>query len=91
MIAPNRSSILAAAALAVASPLVGGLLARRHVDASARGLGYVLLNWPVILVRELPARAADTLMASGMFILLMYFGGYLLLFQLARMLWRRMR
>ncbi len=91
MLAPNRSSILIAAALAVASPFAGGLLAWRYVDASARGLGYVLLYWPVILVRELPARITDALMASGMVILLMYFGGYLLLCQLARTLWRRMR
>ena len=86
MLAPNRSSILLSAALAVASPFVGGLLASRHVDA-----GHVLLNWPVILVAQLPARVTDALMASGMVVLLMYFGGYLLLCQLARTLWRRMR
>ena len=88
MLAPNRSSILFAAALAVASPFVGGLLARRD---DAHGLGVVLLNWPVILVHALPARVADALMASGMVVLLLYFGAYLLLCQLARMLWRRMR
>ena len=89
MLAPNRSSILFAAALAVASPFVGGLLARR--DDDAHGLGVVLLNWPVMLVHALPARVADALMASGMVVLLLYFGAYLLLCQLARTLWRRMR
>ena len=91
MLAPNRSSILLSAALAVASPFVGGLLAWRYDDPASRGAGYVLLNWPVILVDWLPQRVTDALMASGMVILLMYFGGYLLLCQLARMLWRRMR
>ncbi len=91
MLAPNRSSILLSAALAVASPLLGAVMARGHVDERSRGLGHVLLNWPVILVDELPGRVSDALMTSGFVLLLMYFGAYLLLCQLARMLWRRMR
>jgi len=91
MLAPNRSSILVSAALAVASPFAGGMLAWRYVDESSRGLGYVLLNWPVILVTQLPGRVTDALMTSGFAVLLLYFGGYLLLCQLARTLWRRLR
>ena len=91
VLAPNRSSILLSAALAVASPFVSGAMAWDYTDQRSRGLGYVLLYWPVILVAQLPQRVTDALMASGMVILLMYFGGYLLLCQLARTLWRRMR
>jgi hypothetical protein len=91
MLAPNRFSILLSAALAVASPFVGGMLGWGYVDERSHGLGYLLLYWPVILVHELPARVTDALMASGFVILLMYFGAYLLLCQLARTLWRRIR
>ncbi len=91
MLAPNRFSILLSAALAVASPLVGAVMAWGYVDERSHGLGYVLLYWPVILVAQLPQRVTDALMTSGFVVLLMYFGGYLLLCQLARTLWRRMR
>ena len=91
MLAPNRSSILLSAALAVASPLVGAVMAWGYVDERSRGLGYVLLYWPVILVAQLPQRVTDALMTSGFVVLLLYFGGYLLLCQGVRELWRRVR
>jgi len=91
MLSVNRASVLLAAALAVASPLVGGALAGAFVDARTRGVGYDLLYWPVLLIDRLPQRASDVLMASGLVPLLLYFGGYLVACHAVRLLWRRVR
>ena len=92
MPAPNRLSILISAALAVATPLLAGSLAWRLIDEEPRsGVGYVLLYWPSLLLDQLPARAAEAFQRSALPTVLLYFGGYLLLCQLARTLWRRMR
>ena len=86
----NRSSVLVAAALAVASPFVAGAMARASGDEQ-RGPGYVLLHWPMVLIDHLPARVGGVLMTSGLVPLLLYFGAYLLACQAVRLLWRRLR
>ena len=92
MPAPSRPSLLIAAALAVATPLVAGAQAWRLVDEEPRsGALYVLLYWPSLLLDLLPARAAEAFTLSALPTVLLYFGGYLLLCQLARTLWRRIR
>ena len=92
MPAPNRFSVLVSAALAVATPLLAGSMAWRLIDEEPRsGAGYVLLYWPSLLFDLLPARAADAFNFSALPTVLLYFGGYLLLCQLARSLWRRIR
>ena len=92
MPAPNRLSILISAALAVATPLLAGSLAWGLVDEEPRsGVGYVLLYWPSLMLDQLPARAAEAFQRSALPTVLLYFAGYLLLCQLARTLWRRMR
>ena len=92
MAAPNRLSILISAALAVATPLLAGSLAWRLVDEEPHsGMGYVLLYWPSLLLDQLPARAAEAFQRSALPTVLLYFGGYLLLCQLARTLWQRLR
>jgi hypothetical protein len=91
MLSVNRSSVLVAAALAVASPFIVGALAWGSVDERSRSLGYLLLNWPVVLIGQLPARIGGVLMASGIVPLLLYFCAYLLGCQAVRLLWRRVR
>ena len=92
MPAPNRLSILISAALAVATPLLAGSLAWGLVDEEPRsGAGYVLLYWPSLMLDQLPARAAEAFQRSALPTVLLYFAGYLLLCQLARTLWRRLR
>ena len=91
MLSVNRTSVLVSAALAVASPFVAGALAWGYVDASSRGLGYLLLSWPSLLIGLLPARVGGVMMASGFIPLLLYFGAYLLACHAARLLWRRLR
>ena len=86
---PNRLSVLISAALAVATPLLAGARAWRLVDEEPHaGVGYVLLYWPSLLLDLLPARAAEAFQLSALPTVLLYFGGYLLLCQLARSLWR---
>ena len=92
MPAPNRPCVLISAALAVATPLLAGSMAWRLVDGEPRsGLGYVLLYWPSLLLDLLPARAAEAFTLSALPTVLLYFGGYLLVCEGARALWRRMR
>ncbi len=92
MPAPSRPSLLIAAALAVATPLVAGAQAWRLVDEEPRsGALYVLLYWPSLLLDLLPARAAEAFTLSALPTVLLYFGGYLLVCEGARALWRRMR
>jgi hypothetical protein len=92
MSAPNRLSVLISAALAVATPLVAGAHAWRLVDEDRRwDAGDVLLYWPSLLLDQLPGRAAEGLQRSALPTVLLYFGGYLLLCQLARTLWRSIR
>jgi len=92
MPAPNRPSILISAALAVATPLLAGASAWHYLDEDRRtGLIYVLLYWPSILIDALPARAAEAFTLSALPTVLLYFGGYLLLCQAARGVWRRLR
>lgn len=92
MPAPNRLSILTSSALAVATPLVAGTRAWSLVDEAPRsGVFHVLLFWPSILLDQLPARAADAFTLSALPTVLLYFGGYLLLCQGVRALWRRVR
>jgi len=91
MVSVNRASILLAAALAVASPFVAGAMAWGYVDAEARGPGYLLLYWPMLLIDQLPRRASSVLMTSGLVPLLLYFGFYLLVCHGLRLLWRRTR
>ena len=74
---PNRFHVLACAALAVATPLAAGALAGHYADAAQRGLGYVVLYWPVLLLDRLPAFAA-VLRNSALHIVLLYFAGYVL-------------
>jgi hypothetical protein len=92
MVAPNRPSILISAALAVGTPLLGGAMAWRLLDDAGRsGLVYVLVYWPSILLDTLPTVAADAFTESALPTVLLYFGGYLLVCQAARSLWRRIR
>lgn len=92
MPAPNRPCILACAALAVATPLVGGARAWHLIDEGARrGAVDVLIYWPSLLLDQLPARAAEAFQRSALPTVLLYFGGYLLLCQVARTLWRLIR
>ena len=92
MPAPNRLSILVSAALAVATPLLAGANAWRLVDEGRRWTpGDALLYWPSLLLDQLPPRAAEAFQRSALPTVLLYFGGYLLLCQLARALWRRIR
>jgi hypothetical protein len=92
MPAPNRLSILICAALAVATPLLAGANAWRLVDEGRRwSAGDVLLYWPSLLLDQLPPRAAEAFQRSALPTVLLYFGGYLLLCQLARALWRLFR
>jgi hypothetical protein len=77
MLVPNRFSILACAALAVATPLVAGALMGSRVDQGGRGLAYHLLYWPVLLLHRLPA-FADVIKTSALHIVLLYFAGYVL-------------
>jgi hypothetical protein len=91
MLSVNRASVLIAAALAVASPFVAAALAKAYVDERARGLGYLLLHWPILLIDHLPGRASSALMMSGLVPLLLYFGFYLLACHALRLLWRRLR
>jgi hypothetical protein len=92
MAAPNRSSILISAALAVATPLLAGTMAWRLVDEEPRsGPLFVLTYWPSLLLDLLPDRAAQAFTYSALPTVLLYFGGYLLLCQGGRSLWRRLR
>ena len=89
---PNRLSVLISAALAVATPLLAGARAWRLVDEQPQaGAGYVLLYWPSLLLDLLPSRAAEAFQLSALPTVLLYFGGYLLLCQFARSLWRLIR
>ena len=92
MAAPDRPSILISAALAAATPLLGGAMAWRLLDDAGRsGLVYGLVYWPSILLDALPTVAADAFTASALPTVLLYFGGYLLVCQAVRALWRRVR
>ncbi len=92
MPAPNRSSILISAALAVATPLLAGASAWHYLDDDRRtGLIYVLLYWPSILIDALPPRAAEAFTLSALPTVLLYFAGYVLLCQGARAAWHRLR
>jgi hypothetical protein len=92
MPAPNRLSILICAALAVATPLLAGARAWRLLDEQPHpGPGEVLLYWPSLLLDRLPERAAEAFQRSALPTVLLYFGGYLALCQLARTLWRLIR
>jgi hypothetical protein len=92
MPAPNRLSILICAALAVATPLLAGAHAWRLIDEDRRwSAGDALLYWPSLLLDQLPPRAAEAFQRSALPTVLLYFGGYLLLCQLARALWRLVR
>ena len=91
MLPVNRASVLVAAALAVASPFVAAATAPGPADAGSRGLVYVLLHWPALLIDLLPLRASSVLMRSGLVPLLLYFGVYLLACHAVRLLWRRLR
>jgi hypothetical protein len=92
MSAPNRLSILISAALAVATPLLAGAMAWRLVDEQPRsGPAYVALYWPSLLIDLLPTRAAEAFTLSALPTVLLYFGGYLLLCQVVRALWARLR
>jgi len=91
MLSVNRACVLAAAALAVASPFAGAALMRSHGDGHAHGAGAVLLNWPQLLIAQLPPNVGSVLMLSGLLPLLLYFGAYLLACHGVRVLWRRIR
>ncbi len=90
MAAPDRPSILISAALAVATPFLGGAMAWRLLDDDGRsGLVYVLVYWPSILLDALPGVVADAFTVSALPTVLLYFGGYLLLCQALRAGWKR--
>jgi hypothetical protein len=88
MLAVNRATVLIAAALAVASPFAAAAMRTR---AGAHGAGHMLLNWPILLIEQLPSRVGDVLMMSGLVPLLLYFGAYLIACHGVRLLWRRLR
>jgi hypothetical protein len=92
MAAPTRLSILISAALAVATPLLGGAMAWRLLDDERR-TGFVdwLVYWPSILLDHLPAAAAEAFTLSALPTVLLYFAGYLLLCQAVHAAWRRLR
>ena len=91
MLSVNRACVLAAAALAVASPFAGAALMRSHADGNAHGAGAVIMNWPQLLIAQLPPNIGSVLMLSGLLPLLLYFGAYLLACHAARIAWRRLR
>ena len=91
MLRVNRASVLIAAALAVASPLASGALAWAFLGEGTHGPVYYLLYWPVLLIEQLPPRASEVLMASGLVPLLLYFGAWLLVCHGVRLSWRRLR
>jgi len=91
MLPVNRASVLIAAALAVASPFVAGAMARAHAAAGVPAAGPALLDWPNLLIAQLPRRVGSVLMMSGLVPLLLYFGAYLLACHGVRLLWRRLR
>jgi len=91
MLPVNRASVLIAAALAVASPFVAGAMARAHAAGEAPRAGLALLDWPNLLIAQLPRRVGGVLMTSGLVPLLLYFGAYLLACHGVRLLWRRLR
>jgi len=92
MAAPDRLSILISAALAVVTPFLAGAMAWGYLDEDRRsGIVYVLLYWPSILIDRLPARLADGFTRSALPTVLLYFGGYLVLCQGVRAVWRRLR
>ncbi len=89
MPAPNRLSILLSAALAIATPLLGGSMAWRLLDEDRRGgVVYALVYWPSILIDQFPAPAAAAFTLSALPTVLLYFAGYLLLCQAVRAVWR---
>ena len=91
--APNRSSILLSAALAVVTPFLAGAMAWHYVvdDDLRSGVSYVLLYWPSILLSHLPPAAADAFTMSALPMVLLYFAGYLALVHGVRVVWRRWR
>jgi len=92
MRAPSRSSIWLCAALAVLTPFVAGALSWGYFDEAQRGgpLFYALY-WPILALGALPERAREPLLANALPIVLMYFGGYLLVDQLVRAAFRALR
>ena len=82
MLVPNRFSVLACAALAVASPFVARAMIRGQAGEAQHGLGYLVLYWPLLLLDRLPA-FASVLRTSALHIVLLYFAGYLLAWFLA--------
>jgi hypothetical protein len=91
MLSVDRASVLVSAALAVASPFAAGLLTRGYNDPRSRGLGYFLVNWPILLIDQLPRNVSSVVMMSGLVPLLLYFGAYLLACLAVRWLWKRRR
>lgn len=67
-------------------------MAWRLLDDDRRGgLVYALVYWPSILIDQLPAAAAEAFTRSALPTVLLYFAGYLLLCQVARVAWRAWR
>ena len=89
---PTRSAVWLCAALAVLTPFLAGALSWGYLDESQRGgpLFYVLY-WPILALGALPPRAREPLLENALPMVLMYFGGYLLVDQLVRAAFRALR
>src|SRR3954454_1973056 len=84
---PSRLSVLVCGLLAVATPFLAGALSWGYLDEAQRGgpLFYALY-WPILALDALPERLSQPLLENALPMVLMYFGGYLLVDQLARAL-----
>lgn len=87
MRSPSRISIWLCAALAVLTPFVAGALSWGYLDEAQRsGPLFYALYWPILALDALPPRFSAPLLENALPMVLMYFGGYLLVDQLVRAL-----
>lgn len=87
MHAPSRTSVLACGLLAALTPFLAGAMAWHYLDEAQRGGPFFYaLYWPILALDALPARVGGPLLENALPMVLMYFGGYLLVDQLVRRL-----
>ncbi len=85
MRAPDRLAVLVCAALAAATPMLAGTLAWRYVDEwQQTGALFYALYWPSVAIEQLPDAARRAFTMSALPTVLLYFAGYLLVFQAVR-------
>jgi hypothetical protein len=84
---PSRISVLVCGLLAVATPFLAGALSWGYLDEAQRGGPFFYaLYWPVLALSALPARVSEPLLENALPMVLLYFGGYLVVDQLVRAL-----